>query len=589
MKDFEKPIEQLDPDHAIELAPRIWWVGHVQEGDPFQCHVYLIEQGDQSILIDPGSKLTFANTLRKINEVIPFTDIKYFVCQHQDPDITGAIQLIEQIVCRDDAVIVTHWRTKMLLKHYGFSIPFWLIEENDWQLQLDDRTLKFCFTPYAHFPGAFATFDPESGIMFSSDLFGGLTDEFSLFAKDESYLECMKPFHQHYIPSNDILQYVLSEIEQYPMKMIAPQHGSIIPQHLIAYMIDGLKSLDCGLYLLLRGTTDFKKLAKFNETLKNITKTMTVFRDFKEISEALFKLIQGEIPIQSLDFYVRDSDGDILYFGEKNHFRGHVVTDVPETVSRVFDVKEYTMQGDSTYELKREEFDGVICECLLIPLFLPDQGSAEAVILVMLDSDKNDQEKLRRVVEQMYVPLQVSIEREMIYRDMEKQREKIYQRSIRDPLTNLYTRIYMKDIVQKLLDQQDRNQSAKTVAIMLDIDHFKSINDTYGHNEGDNVLKGVASCILEQCREADIPIRLGGEEFVIFSQSDLAGAYQFAERLRQHIEKLIWNEPVKGRTVTASFGIAARELNESLEKVIARADVALYEAKRTGRNRTCIC
>ncbi|MCW8327671.1 diguanylate cyclase [Photobacterium sp. SDRW27] len=590
MMGLEKKLENIDTNHAIELAPRVWWVGHVQEGDPFQCHVYLIEQGDQSILIDPGSKLTFANTLRKINEVIPFTSIKYFVCQHQDPDITGAIPLIEQLLCRDDAVVVTHWRTKMLLKHYGFAIPFWLIEDNDWQLELDDRTLSFCFTPYAHFPGAFTTFDPESGIMFSSDLFGGLTEEFSLFAEDEAYLECMKPFHQHYIPSNDILQYVLSEIEKYPMRMIAPQHGSIIPKHLIPYMIDGLKSLDCGLYLLLRGTTDFNKLAKFNETLKNITKTMTIYRDFREIAAALFKLIQGEISIKSLDFYVRDTDGDMLHFTEKNHYRGHAVTHVPEMVAQVFEAEDIpdTRDGNERYELKTIEVSGVVCESLLIPLVLPGKGAAQAVILISLESLDNDQEKIQRVVEQMHLPLQISIEREMIYRDMEKEREKIYQRSIRDPLTNLYTRIYMKDVVQKLFDQQDREKGANEIAIMVDIDHFKSINDTYGHSQGDAVLQGVASAILELCSSADIPIRLGGEEFVIFSQADCSNALTFAERLRQRIESIQWEGLSKDRRVTASFGVACREPKESLDTLITRADVALYRAKHSGRNRTCV-
>lgn len=590
MTGLEDKLENFDTNHAIELAPRVWWVGHVQDGDPFQCHVYLIEQGEQSILIDPGSKLTFANTLRKINEVVPFTSIKYFVCQHQDPDITGAIQLIDQLLCRDDAVIVTHWRTKMLLKHYDFGIPFWLIEENDWQLELDDRTLSFCFTPYAHFPGAFTTFDPKSGIMFSSDIFGGLTEEFALFAKDESYLECMKPFHQHYIPSNDILQYVLSEIEQYPMEMIAPQHGSIIPKSLIPYMIDGLKSLDCGLYLLLRGTTDFVKLAKFNETLKNITKTMTIYRDFREIAAALFKLIQGEIAINSLDFYVRDTDGDMLHFAETNHYRGHAIANMPAMVTQIFEAKEEPGReaGSERYEITQLEVDGVICESLLIPLILPDEGTAQAVILISLENHDSDQEKIQRVVEQMHLPLQISIEREMIYREMEKEREKIYQRSIRDPLTNLYTRIYMKDVVQKIFDQQDRDNSSNMVAIMVDVDHFKSINDTYGHSQGDVVLQGVASTILNNCRNADIPIRLGGEEFVIFSQLGLEGALAFAERLRQQIENLQWDGLAKGRTVTASFGVALRQPEEPLETLISRADVALYRAKHQGRNRTCI-
>ena len=586
----EKQQQHFDTNHAIEIAPRVWWVGHVQEGDPFQCHVYLLEQGDQSVLIDPGSKLTFANTLRKINEVIPFTSIKYFICQHQDPDITGALPLIDQLLCRNDAVIVTHWRTKMLLKHYDLAIPLWQIDDNDWQLELEDRTLSFCFTPYAHFPGAFTTFDPESEIMFSSDLFGGLTEEFALFAEDEGYLECMKPFHQHYIPSNDILQYVLSEMEKYPMAMIAPQHGSIIPKHLIAYMIDGLKSLDCGLYLLLRGTTDFHKLAKFNETLKNITKTMMIYRDFREIAAALFKLIQGEISITSLDFYVRDTDGDMIHFAETNHYRGHSVNNLPLIVKQAFEAKVEPVRdrGNVGYEVMQLDIDGSICESVLIPLVLPDKGTAQAVILISLENRDNDQEKIQRVVEQMLLPLQISIEREMIYRDMEKEREKIYQRSIRDPLTNLYTRIYMKDVVQKLFDQQDRDRRASEVAIMIDIDHFKSINDTYGHSQGDVVLQTVASSIHEQCRKADIPIRLGGEEFVIFAQLDIKGAIRFAERLRHAIEGIQWSGRLNERKVTASFGIASRKAKESIDSLISRADVALYQAKHQGRNRVCV-
>ncbi|WP_295588309.1 hypothetical protein [uncultured Lamprocystis sp.] len=74
----------VDTQHAVQIAPRVWWVGHVLDDDVFQCHVYLLEQGDQSVLFDPGSRLTFAGTMRKVEEVIPFTNIRYFVCHHQD-------------------------------------------------------------------------------------------------------------------------------------------------------------------------------------------------------------------------------------------------------------------------------------------------------------------------------------------------------------------------------------------------------------------------------------------------------------------------------------------------------------------------
>jgi len=574
---------EIDISHAVEIAPRIWWVGHVQKNDPFQCHVYLIEQGDQSVLIDPGSVLTIENTLAKIEEVIPFTSIRYFICQHQDPDIIGAMPELEKLIRRNDAMMVTHWRTKMIVKHYGIQLPYYLIDENEWHLALEDRTLQFCFTPYAHFPGAFTTFDAKSQIMFSSDIFGGLTDEFSLVAKDEGYLECMKPFHQHYMPSNDIMQFVLTEIEKFPMKMIAPQHGSIIPEHLINFMIDGLKSLDCGLYLLLSGTTDFRQLAAFNDTLKKITHTMTMYRDFKQIAVHLLEIVRSEVAVESLEFFVRDLDEKILLLSEKNQFRGKHV-EPPEMVRARFDGCGSDNGGEACNEIIENEAGRM----LLVPLLLPEKVVVEAVVLMHLETGEIDQERLERIVDQMRVPLQVAIEREMVYRDMDHERDRIYQRAIRDPLTGLYTRIYMADFVQKLIEQHERTGEQSLAALMLDIDHFKSVNDTYGHNQGDIVLKRVAECVIEHCRAADIPVRLGGEEFIVFSQnSNIDELCQFAERIREAIEAMVWDEPMQDRKLTASFGTACRQTGENLTEFIERVDAALYRAKESGRNRVC--
>ena len=114
--DTEK-LKDIDfTTQPIEVSDRVWWVGHVLENDSFQCHVYLIEQGDQSILIDPGSRLTFDQTFNKIEQIIPFSHIRYFVCQHQDPDISGALPEIDDMIDRDDAVVITHWRAEALLK-----------------------------------------------------------------------------------------------------------------------------------------------------------------------------------------------------------------------------------------------------------------------------------------------------------------------------------------------------------------------------------------------------------------------------------------------------------------------------------------
>jgi diguanylate cyclase (GGDEF)-like protein len=126
---------------------------------------------------------------------------------------------------------------------------------------------------------------------------------------------------------------------------------------------------------------------------------------------------------------------------------------------------------------------------------------------------------------------------------------------------------------------------------MLDIDNFKRVNDTYGHLQGDHVLREVAQVLREASREVDEPARYGGEEMAVaLPQTGLDGAYEFAERVRTRIEAL--QLPLLDGDgmlrVTASFGVAALPHSAKPDKdaLVAAADAALYRAKRSGKNRT---
>ena len=120
--------------------------------------------------------------------------------------------------------------------------------------------------------------------------------------------------------------------------------------------------------------------------------------------------------------------------------------------------------------------------------------------------------------------------------------------------------------------------------IIFDLDHFKQINDTFGHNVGDKVLKEVARIVRKNLRNTDIFARWGGEEFIILlPNTDLKGAKSVAEKLRRAIERLYIPE-LKGRKITASFGVTQVYNDELLAEAIHRADTALYKAKNEGRN-----
>ena len=143
--------------------------------------------------------------------------IRWFVCHHQDPDIAGCLPELDRRIGRPDAAVVTHWRAPALLKHYGTRSAVLPHRRDRLELDLGGRTLQFVFTPYLHFPGAFTTFDDSTGTLFSSDLFGGFTSETDLFASDISYFEAIRPFHEHYMPSREILAHGLEQLEALPL------------------------------------------------------------------------------------------------------------------------------------------------------------------------------------------------------------------------------------------------------------------------------------------------------------------------------------------------------------------------------------
>jgi len=149
----------------------------------------------------------------------------------------------------------------------------------------------------------------------------------------------------------------------------------------------------------------------------------------------------------------------------------------------------------------------------------------------------------------------------------------------RDPLTGLYNRRGYHDSIDEISDKHG-------VMLMCDIDHFKKINDTYGHDAGDFVIQEVAQCIRENVRKEDVAIRWGGEEFLIFlANTNINNGYIVAEKLRESVERLTlyYREDVTIK-VTLSMGISSISNQIPLEEAIRNADNAMYVSKASGRN-----
>jgi len=162
--------------------------------------------------------------------------------------------------------------------------------------------------------------------------------------------------------------------------------------------------------------------------------------------------------------------------------------------------------------------------------------------------------------------------------------------AVTDQLTGLYNRRYLASHLSAMFERAHWTDRPLATMI-LDIDHFKKINDTYGHDAGDKVLKEFADCVARSVRGIDLACRYGGEEFLVaMPDTDMAFAAIVAERLRQEVagKKFMINGGRDAIEITVSIGIASTENNpdeDSAQKLIKRADEALYEAKNGGRNR----
>lgn len=160
---------------------------------------------------------------------------------------------------------------------------------------------------------------------------------------------------------------------------------------------------------------------------------------------------------------------------------------------------------------------------------------------------------------------------------------RVLMMSLTDPLTGANNRAAMDMVLKREVQLSQRTKTPLAI-ILLDIDHFKTVNDTYGHPAGDVCLQAVAACIQETIRGSDLFFRCGGEEFlVLLSLTEPPGATHLAERIRESIARL--SLPAVGdHHLTASLGVANLLGQDTVQSLYARADSGLYAAKKAGRN-----
>ncbi|MHB1252299.1 MAG: diguanylate cyclase [Acidimicrobiales bacterium] len=557
--------DHLDASGALELAPRIWWVGARRPDNKVLYHSYLLEQGAQSVLVDPGSALTSDDMIRKINDVVGLDNVRWLICSHAEPDVIGALPALVDHGLHRDAAIVTHERSETLIVHSGVPLEFWRIEDHDWRLELEDRTLQFVFTPYLHSAGSFVSFDESTGTLFSSDILGGLEEDESLVAASLGYFDSVRSFHEQYMPSREILAHAVQKLRELPVRQVAPRRGQVVPEPLVAPLFNMLEKLECGIHLLARDEPDLAFLLAANRTLHDVVDTLVKEQHFSGIATHLAGLAGHSLGADYLELWAA-ADNVTLRFDRSDAYGGRAETPEPDVA--------LVLAGAAPIQGRR----------LILPLSSPNArpGRVDGAIVLGFDEPRVLNEPTMAVINQIIGLVEVGLEREVLLRTTDLERATWHTRAIHDNLTGLYNRVSLEDLMQHHLKIDDGYSPSQVAVLMIDVDHFKAINDSLGHLRGDQVLRAVAHAITQSVRPEDLVFRFGGEEFlVLLAGVDVTVAMLAADRIRTHVSGLATTVP----SVTVSVGVALRHPREGLEALIARADDALYRAKLKGRNR----
>jgi len=269
-----------------------------------------------------------------------------------------------------------------------------------------------------------------------------------------------------------------------------------------------------------------------------------------------------------------------------------------------YDVIDAT-NGKDALEILQEEKVNLI----LLDIMMPDMDGYEVcqklksnsitkdipVIFITAKSDEDSIEKAYEVGGIDYVikpfrpkELLARVNRELKLQDLQTELKLL---ASTDPMTKLYNRRFFTTMSEHSLDLAKRDKKALSV-IMIDIDKFKNVNDTYGHKVGDNVIIHLASIFILDQRKSDIVCRYGGEEFVfLLPNTTLDGTYQVAQKIRKDVESSTINLPSnKILKYTISLGISQVDVEneENIELALKRADDALYRAKESGRNKVVL-
>ncbi len=357
---------------------------------------------------------------------------------------------------------------------------------------------------------------------------------------------------------------------------ISSKKGSIIPFNLsVTPLMDSYKKRTLGILVVGQ---DVRLIKNLHEEIARHSLTSDKLRE----SEEMFRTMIETAPFASIMIsrenhrfiYINSKTKELFNLKEED-YNGEGVEDYyynPEDRQEITsDVQEGRTVKEREITFKRKDNSIIYGLLTVIPTIYYEQ---EALLICITDvtEQRLSQDKLKESYEEL----------DRVNRELLTTNYLLHEKSIKDGLTNLFNHQHINEVL-KFEIEKARKLDTSLWVMMLDIDYFKRINDSFGHQTGDKVLVGVSNLIESSIRSTDYAGRYGGEEFfIVLSELNFEEAYEVAERIRLNIESFDFE--LNDMKVTVSIGLA--KLNEEDEKqLVNKSDTLLYTAKKNGRNR----
>jgi len=306
-------------------------------------------------------------------------------------------------------------------------------------------------------------------------------------------------------------------------------------------------------------------------------KTKSLEESFEIINHYVFT---SKTDLNGVITYVSDAFCELTGYSKKELIgSSHSIIKHPDNPSSAFKKLWTTLNSGEIYqgEVKNRKKNG---DDFWLYSFIRPELNDKLEIIGFIAYRKNITHE--KSLEELNIRLERMVEKKT--KELKYSNEKLLKLSQIDTLTGIYNRKKLQEALSLEIKKAYRYEQIFSI-ILIDIDHFKKVNDTYGHLAGDNVIKGVCNIISENIRDIDLFARWGGEEFVILlSNQDKNQAKLLAEKIRN----IIANTKIDNLEITCSLGISQYELNDTDEIIFKKADDALYKAKESGRNCTVI-